>query len=169
MYLPPYIIFHHFYIKVHQFTSWIWPWERKIQTNRRLGEILGKQAKMANFSPMHSVTDSMHSAFSRPVLEGFPKSKSGVEYLIGKLGESTSWDNLKFLIWSPFSPPKMQSPKTASCVKKKWQRGHFLGVFGPFGGPELVKISQPFLSMHKFSCWFQKFKIFWELKPPSKA
>jgi len=44
----------------------------------------------------------------------------------------------------------MKSSKTTSCVAKKWQRRHFLGVFGPSRGPKLVKISQPFLSMHKF-------------------
>ena len=63
----------------------------------------------------------------------------------------------------------MESPKTASCVAKKWQRGHFLGVFCPFGDPELVQKSYPFLSMHIFSYWFQKCKPFCKWMPPTKA
>jgi len=35
-------------------------------------------------------------------------------------------------------------------VAKKWQRGHILGFFGPFGGENLVQIFSLFLGLHFF-------------------
>jgi len=83
----------------------------------------------------------MYNATSGPVLEAFLVSKLGTSWLVGKPCHSSFWNNLIFLIWSSFSPPKVDSPKIASRVAKKWQRGHFLGVFYHFGGPNLIQIS----------------------------
>ena len=62
-------------ILLHQFTKE----RRKSQTASKLGEILNKQEKLANFSAMCSAIDPMRNASPRPILEGLPTSKSGEE------------------------------------------------------------------------------------------
>ena len=118
---------------------------------------------------MRNAKHLMRSAISGPIFEAFLVSKSSSSWLSGKLYLSNFWNNLIFLIWSSFAPPNIDSPNTASYVEKKWQRGHFLGVFLRFGDQDLVQNSQPFLSMHIFSCWFQKCKPFCKWMPPTKA
>ena len=74
-----------------------------------------------------------------------------------------------FWIWCPFAPPKLQPPKTASCVSKRWQKVIFLLVFWPSGGSKLGEISWSSLSKCIFAWQIQKCKIFLKWTSQSKG
>jgi len=80
------------------------------------------------------------------LLGHFPASKLSLGWLVGKVWMSTFQPKYNFPIWCLDAPPKVHSPKTASCVSKKGQWGHFLHVFWPFGDPNLDEMPWKFLS-----------------------
>ena len=66
-------------------------------------------------------------------------SKWGKSGLVGKVWMSTFQPKWNFWIWWPFAPPKLQSPKTASCVSKRWQKVIFCLFFDFLEAQNLVK------------------------------
>ena len=77
MYLHPQVIFHQIYIILHDLPLQIYQGEDKKSTDSQTRRKSGKSSKTSRIPPMRSATDPMHKAFSRPILEGFPESKSG--------------------------------------------------------------------------------------------
>ena len=124
---------------------------------------------MSKFPPMRRVDFPMRSSFLHLILEDFPMSKFSSSALVGKIYLSTFQNKWNFWILSPFSPPKMSSPNTASCVAKKGQKGHFWGVFDPFGSSKLVKISWPCEGIHIFAWKIQKCWVFLQSRSLAKA
>ena len=79
------------------------------------------------------------SAPFSPLLEHFPTSKWGSGGLVGKVWMYTFQSKWNVSIWCPFSPPKMNSPKTASCVSKKGQKVIVCMFFDLLGAQNLMK------------------------------
>ena len=78
----------------------------------------------------------MRSAPIHLLLGHFLASKLSSSWLVGKFWMFTFQPKWKFPIWCQFSPPKVHSPKTASCVSKKGIVRSFFACFLTFWGPK---------------------------------
>ena len=173
MNLPPWVKVWHNYIKIHQFTlNYIVNltlWRRKVKLSRSQVKNRVFLVKLSKIYPMRCANFPMRSTYFQPILEAFLVSKYTQSVVVGKVCLSNFQNQWNFWIWPPFSPPKLSSPNTASCVSKKGQKGHFWGVFDLFGSSKPVKISWPFVSIHIFPWQIQKCWVFFKRRSLAKA
>ena len=98
-----------------------------------LGEVANrnfvKREQIGTFCPVCRAKFYVRCATLEPILGYFQVFKMRPSGLVGKPGLSTFQPNYNFWIWSSFSPPNLDSPKTSFCVSKKWQRGNFWVFF----------------------------------------
>ena len=113
----------------------------------------------------------MRSAPLEKILRNFHVSKWGKSGIVGKFWMSTFQPKWNFWIWCPFSPPKLESPKTTSCVSKKSGRKSFFAssFFLPSGGSKLDEISWKLLSKCIFTWKIQKCWVFLKRNFPSSG
>ena len=78
---------------------------------------------------MRRAQNCMRRATLEVILWYFIKSKLSPSVIFTKPYLFTFQPKWNVSIWCQFSPPKLQSPKTTSCVSKQGQRGHSLSVF----------------------------------------
>ena len=136
------------FIKLHHGRS-IVTW--KNETSQNWANFWAEEWKIGQNSLCATPNFSMRRANLEMILRHFLKSKLSSWYLFRKPCLSTFQPKWNFWIWMSFSPPKLQSPKTGSCWCKRWQKGHFQGVFDPLNHPELDETSKKFLRMHNLS------------------
>ena len=147
---PCYIIYHAKFTKTR----------RKSQLLKKLGKILSFRQKLTKSTWCVALwawcVAPFYGSFWRPsthpnqAQDGFLESPNC-------LVSRTLWI---ILFGGHFPPSKVDSPKTSCCVSKKWQRGHFLSVFWPFGGQDLLQNWWKFLGFLIFWFWIQIYKPF---------
>ena len=128
----------HEIIKLHKLHQGGWKITPKVKTSQ-ICVLLSCRWKSGKLPWCVAPQSSTRSAPLSQLLRHFPASKWGKSRLVGKVWMSTFQPKWNFSIWCPFAPPKLKSPKTASCVSKKWQKVIFCMFFDLLRAQNLMK------------------------------